>query len=837
MKSKLGNISWRRGVWIGFFVVLLVLIGLLLEKRLEVLLNANVEEHVARQAATFAESVNNNFENKLDELAWIAEGLQQDEGKIQAVLDFASQDAQNGYTMGVLALGGGAVYGDELDFQMFPAIQEAFRGNPAVCYDKERGLLFTVPIFSNSNVKYVLYRLYDVSVLAQEFGISGYEDAGVAIVVDREGVVISSMGWSEEIQHQLWDEDRAEEFAKIDEKMNIAVSAAVYEEYAGEENFLFVAEVGDTGMYLVGFVNREVFADGILGVKNLVLWVFALLALFFTISLAYMFSAEEKIRESNKLRQEKEMAEQASRFKSEFLARMSHEIRTPINTVIGMNEMVLRECKDEEIRDYANNSAIASRNLLSLINDILDFSKIESGRMQIVEGEYELGNVLRNAAKMIQFRANQKNLQFDVVVDESLPYKLYGDENRIQQILLNLLSNAVKYTRTGGLVLEVKGQKIAEKELELEFSVTDTGIGIKEEDRKHLFQDFERLNMDENRNIEGTGLGLAISYRLAKQMKGELTVVSEYGKGSTFTLRLPQYIIKEESIANYTARYDYKEVSAKSDEGRFVAPTARILAVDDNEMNLLVVRSLLKRVQVQVTCCISGTECLHEIQNNSFDVVLLDHMMPGMDGIETLKELRKMPAGKEIPVIALTANAIAGVREEYLAAGFDGYLSKPIDAKDLEEVLLKYLPQEKCIITDNGDKAEEQCRGEKKMHTEEKGERCLCPEMGIQYCGEAESVYREVLQMFCDMKEDKKGKIQESFAGEDWKNYTIYVHALKSTSLSIGGKMLSKQAADVEKAGKQGDIAYIKKMHETLMGLYDQTVEEAKQYLSGTPEN
>ncbi|MBQ9135006.1 MAG: response regulator [Lachnospiraceae bacterium] len=834
MKSKLGNISWRRGMWMGFFVVLLVLIGILLENRLEVLLNANVEDHVARQAATFAEAVNGNFENKLDELVWIADGLQANEDKIPAVLDFASGDAQNGYTMGVLALGGGAVYGKELDFQTFPAIQEAFRGTPAVCYDKEKGLLFTVPIFSNSNVKYVLYRLYDNSVLPEEFGVSGYDEAGAAIVVDREEIVISSAGWNAEMQQELWDESRAEAFAKIDEKMNIATAAAVYEKYAGEENFLFVAEVGDTSMYLVGFVHKDVFADSISSVKNLVLWVFTLLALFFTISLAYMFSAEEKIRESNKLRQEKEMAEQASRFKSEFLARMSHEIRTPINTVIGMNEMVLRECKDEEIRDYANNSAIASKNLLSLINDILDFSKIESGRLQIVEAEYELGNVVKNAAKMMQFRASQKNLQFDVVVDESLPYKLYGDENRIQQILLNLLSNAVKYTRTGGFVLEVKGQKTAEKEVELEFSVADTGIGIKEEDRKHLFQDFERLDMDTNRNVEGTGLGLAISYRLAKQMKGELTVTSEYGKGSTFTLRLPQYIMEAESIGNYRSKYDYNQVAVKNETGAFIAPSARILAVDDNEMNLLVVKSLLKRVQVQVSCCISGTECLKEIQNGSFDVVLLDHMMPGMDGIETLKELRKMPEGKDIPVIALTANAIAGVREEYIAAGFDGYLSKPIDAKELEEVLLKYIPQEKCIIADSGDRTETQRNGEKEMYSEENEERCLYTETGIQYCGGAEPVYREVLQMFCDMKDDKKAKLLESFDDADWKNYTIYVHALKSTSLSIGGKILSKQAADVEKAGKQGDIAYIQKMHESLMALYDRTVEEAKQYLLGT---
>lgn len=811
MKDEQHNNNWRRIVWLGFFVVLLVFIGVLLKNKLDYFLYVHVEEHVTIQAEIIADAIDSNFQMKLNELESIADNLQEYEDDMQEIMKFLLNDEQSDYTMGVLALGGKAVYGNELNFQEFSGIQESFRGNPAVCYSEGKGLLFTVPVYSGSNIKYVLYRLYEESVLVEEFGLNHNKDEGELLVVDNEGIVIPSANWNAELEEALFGGAREQAFSKIREKMNIATAAAVYDDASEELVYLFVAEIGDTDMYLIGFFPKSAFSEGIAEIEDLVLWVFGLLALIFAIGLAYMFSAEEKVRESNKLRHEKEMAEHANQIKSDFLARMSHEIRTPINTVVGMNEMILRECGNEEIRSYANNIAVASRNLLALINDILDFSKIESGKMKIMETKYELGNVINNAVHMIQFRAEQKNLLFNLDVDEMLPFMLYGDGDRIQQVLLNLLSNAVKYTQSGGFTMTVRGEKTDEETILLEFSVEDTGIGIREEDMERLFQDFERLDMDRNRNIEGTGLGLAISYRLAKQMEGELTVSSEYGKGTVFVFRLPQRIVGRENIGNFKARYGYEQSSKKEDGQKFIAPDAHVLAVDDNEMNLLVVKNLLKKSQIQVTCCMGGTECLEAVRQRHFDMVFLDHMMPGMDGIETVKALRKMQEqeGYTMPVIALTANAIEGVREMYLKAGFDDYLSKPIEVNELEDMLLKYIPKDKC----------------------RSNEQYLNPTLGRQYCDNDEELYREVLQMFCNMKEDKKKKLQAYLNTEDWKNYTIQIHALKSTSLSIGAKMLSEQAAELEKAGKQGQIEYINKMHEDTMKLYDQIICEAEAYL------
>ncbi len=810
-------------VWLGVFVILLLVVGSVMRHKLVSLLYVQVETQVEVQAGTLAESIDANLHMKLSELVSIAINLEEYAEDLQQIMQFSDADNETGYTMGVLALDGEAVYGQTLNFSEFPGIQNAFRGNQSVCYHEGSGLLFTVPVYSGANIKYVLYRLYEEDVLVEEFGLSYYNGKGTVIVVDGNGVVIPAQNWGNELKEQFYGEHRQPAFGKISEKMNIATAAAVYDEDAGMDDFLFVSEIGDTDMYLVGIVPRDVFADGMKEISDLVSWVFGLLALLFAVGLAYIFSAEEKIRESNKLRQEKEMAEHANQIKSEFLARMSHEIRTPINAVIGMNEMVLRESKDEDISNYAGNIDIASRNLLALINDILDFSKIESGKTQIEADDYELIHIIKNAYNIIQLRAKQKKLKLHVDVDGTLPYKLHGDGNRVQQILINLLSNAVKYTAKGSVTLKVTGECIEENKVRLLFKVVDTGIGIKQEDQERLFKDFERLDMNKNRNIEGTGLGLAISYRLALLMGGELSATSEYGKGSVFSLILPQQIVDNEPISNHKERYAQEHSAAQEYVQQFVAPGVKVLVVDDNEMNLMVVKNLLKKTQVQVVCCSSGMECLEAVKTDSYDLILLDHMMPGMDGIETLSQLRSMEKWESrlIPVIALTANAIEGVKEQYLEAGFNDYMSKPIDSDELEKMLLKYISKEKYMKVE----------ADKKVNETSDKDVLLQPEIGMQYCGESEELYVEVLQMFCDMKNDKKKAIQEFYDAADWKNYTILVHALKSGSLNIGGKTLSKLAAELEKAGKSEDEAFIRQWHDEMMQLYDEVVGEARTYL------
>ena len=401
------------------------------------------------------------------------------------------------------------------------------------------------------------------------------------------------------------------------------------------------------------------------------------------------------------LAREKQRADRANEAKGSFLANMSHEIRTPINAVMGMNEMILRESGDETILEYARNIQDASKSLLVLINDILDFSKIESGMMEVVEEAYSLRMLLKALKTECSIRAGEKGLDLAFHVPKDTPAVLMGDQVRVRQVLLNILTNAVKYTMKGGVKLTDSYKKTAERRVKLTFEISDTGIGIKEESIDRLFSKFDRVDEGQVHAIEGSGLGLCIVDRLVQLMHGTVEVSSVYGEGSTFTVTLEQEVIGEETVGSL-------QEEAKGAGRRretipvFVAPEAKVLAVDDNKVNLTVIRGLLRKTEVQVTCADSGKACLERAAAEHYDVILLDHMMPGMDGIETLEALRDMPGNccKDSVVIALTANAMAGVREMYLEKGFDDYLAKPIEGTMLERMLLRYLPKE-YIIQDN----------------------------------------------------------------------------------------------------------------------------------------
>lgn len=397
-------------------------------------------------------------------------------------------------------------------------------------------------------------------------------------------------------------------------------------------------------------------------------------------------------RDMLSLEKERQRATLAGEAKTQFLAQMSHEIRTPINTIIGMNEMILRESENETIRGYAENIRNSSRLLMGLVNDVLDFSKIEAGKLDVAEARYSLKDMLAELSGEMRFRAEKKNLKLETQFASDLPLFVRGDELRIRQILLNLLSNAVKYTKEGQITFSVWGE---EKDgFCLCASVKDTGIGIRKEDVTRLFDSFQRVEERKNRHIEGTGLGLAITKQLLDVMGGSIAVESEYGKGSCFTISVPQKIDEEADGKNEESAFASEHSTLK--EKKLSAPEASVLAVDDNAMNLAVIKALLKRTEMYVDTAMSGSECLELCKHKKYDLILMDHMMPEPDGIETLHLLRKEDGpNRETEVLVLTANAIAGMEEQYKREGFADYLSKPLVVEDLEAVLAKHLPQEK----------------------------------------------------------------------------------------------------------------------------------------------
>ena len=519
-----------------------------------------------------------------------------------------------------------------------------------------------------------------------------------------------------------------------------------------------------------------------------------------------------------------EIAKKSNEAKSNFLSNMSHEIRTPINAILGMNEMIIRESDDSQVIEYASNVKSAGNSLLSLVNDILDFSKIEAGKMEILPVQYNLGSLLNDLVNMVSTKAHEKNLELEIDVDKNMPANLIGDEIRLKQVVTNILTNSVKYTENGKVILSVFYEEYNDKNIILHFEVLDTGIGIKEEDLQRLYSPFERIDEIRNRTIEGTGLGMSIVKKLLAMMDTKLEVESKYGLGSIFSFGVKQQVVSREPIGDFKEKYrEYLDSVEKYHES-FQAPQAQILVVDDTQMNLTVIKSLLKQTKIQIITAESGKETLDLVTKQHFDVIFLDHRMPEMDGIETFEAMKVLPdnLNKDVPVIALTANAISGAREEYMEHGFTDYISKPVNGIQLEQMLLHYLPVEK-ILSVSINNGEDNYKSEfaKVVPSDSSFHKLkgVDLEVGINNCGDVET-YENVVTDFYNSIDRNADAIEGYLRENDIRNFTVLVHALKSSARLIGALELSEMALNLEDLGNNEKCEEINKLTPKLLEFY-----------------
>ncbi|MBR1470645.1 MAG: response regulator, partial [Lachnospiraceae bacterium] len=731
-------------------------------------------------------------------------------------------------------------------------------------YDAKSGVFLGV-----FGIDFFMDKLVDI------LGDSYFED-GYAFLVDPTGRIINHPYGEYQMSQHRETNIAALPYGQIraDGK-----TILFFKDYDGTAKTLIAVRNADSNfsVYVVRSAVRIYGQVVLTGLISMILFLFCIVFVYRL--LTGLISWQEEV--NRRLSESAEAAIEAGRAKSTFLAQMSHEIRTPINAVLGMNEMILRESEDSGIREYAANIRSAGRTLLSLINSILDFSKIEDGKMELVPAVYDTSSLINDLVNSISDRAKAKGLTFHVQVDRNLPVALYGDDVRIKQVIMNILTNAVKYTEKGSVTMIMEARERKQDRLRIYVSVKDTGIGIKKEDMSRLFESFERLDEIRNRNIEGTGLGMAITTKLLKMMGSELCVESCYGEGSNFYFELEQKIMDEEPIGDFTRRIP--KAADSGQKGKYLkAEGAAVLVVDDNEMNRKVAKSLMKRNGIQPDLAESGEEAIRMMAERRYDIVFLDHMMPKMDGIETLARLKEtggIPKG--CAMIALTANATSGARERYMEAGFDDYLSKPIDVEALERKLFMWLPEQKAYWTEAGeteripsaseqneahgvtaDVTEEGADGEgldgegsdaeelfeflpedagaeaepvmidQEENTIGKLKRLgLDTEAALGFCGGEVSFYEELLFDFAEGCAEKKKELDESLSAKDWRAFEVKIHALKSMTKTIGMMDLSNMAFGLEKAAEEMDEARIMEGYPVFAAGYAQMAEDIRTVL------
>ena len=534
------------------------------------------------------------------------------------------------------------------------------------------------------------------------------------------------------------------------------------------------------------------------------------------------FIVIQQVHDLRKINAEKQHAIDISEAKTRFLASMSHEIRTPINSILGMNEMILRENNDSSIEEYSRNIKTSGKMLLMLVNDVLDFTKIESGKMEIKEEEFRMDDLLYDVISLIKIRAEEKALTLNTEITGEVPNELISDEFRIRQVLVNILNNAVKYTESGSITLKVEGE-YKEDEYELRFFVKDTGKGIRKEDIGQLFDAFSRADLKTNANIEGTGLGLAIVKAIVTSMNGEVGVESEYGSGSEFRVILPVKYKSKELLSD-----DFMEgrkvQNAESGKCSFTAPDAHILAVDDNQSNLTIVKLFLKRNGIVPDLCSTGSHAMELCRKKKYDLILLDHMMPEPDGIETLHFIRndKDSLNQDTKVVVLTANAVAGSRQMYINEGFDEYLTKPLDSGILEKTVMRMLPGDKV----NETKTQEQTDANNTLKNRLSVIKGFDYDTAFTFCAEDEGILKEIIEEIAREGPKRAERMHKDVEERDFEAYRIEAHSIKSSMATIGIKEFSERAKKHEFAARDNNQTYIIGDADDFMKEYETLCEE-----------
>ena len=820
-------------------VAIFVALALWMQTRSSELLISSLEKTVSDQAADVTLMAEKQFREELSVLTLAASCIEPSSaGDAQMHLMAELRGKEPGVSVGVMSIDGDTSLGDPLSHQTFQLLSMAVHGQPVVDYFEGQGMVFAVPVMRGGNVCAVLYRLYPEEMVIRRFRMTEFNPSMRLLLQDRDGrMIMPYRAYADEDKAFFASPEAEEVLLRLRAQLATQRSAAAYLKQGGEQSFLFASDLPHTNFTVIGYIPWSSVAGPMSDVFSRAIRVAVVLLLIFLSAGAYLVLMREKAARSEALEQEKELANQANEAKSEFLASMSHEIRTPINTILGLNEMILRKAGDPAVAGYARSVRTAGASLLSIINDILDFSKIESGKFRIVEAEYRLSELILAVSTMVRPRAETKGLDFRIEADPDTPACLYGDMRRVQQVLVNLLTNAVKYTERGNVDFRISHMPGPNPETAvLRFVVSDTGIGIRDEDKPKLFKGFERFDMQRNQHVEGTGLGLAITRNLVEMMSGTISFLSEYGKGTTFTVAIPQKITEPDVLGEYSETEDGERQSEY--QVSFIAPEAEILAADDNEMNCFVLTELLKDTKIRIDTVSNGEEAIQRLLVKRYDAVLLDQRMGGMSGVETLRAASRLPNTYGTPFIVLTADTVFGAKERFLRDGFADYLAKPLDGAMLERVLMRHLPPEKVRPAPKAEPRVPVSHVPASGPAAEPSEETpvFDHRSALRYSAGSEKMFRKLAGVFLGLYEKKSAQMRELYEAENWDAYTDAVHSLKSTSLSVGGLRLSAAAKTSEMAGKryfesetpeekEKALADVRGNHENVLRLYGEFVD------------